>query len=598
MTEQRGDDAIIGTAFRYSLIVFALLGIGVAAISWWSGRESAPEATVIERAAEVAVPETAPVQPPDLKFVDVTDVVGVDFVHTNGARGERLLPETMGGGVAFFDYDNDGDADLLFVNSSDWPWEETEGKPATMALYRNDDGRFTDVTEEAGLSLSFYGMGVGVGDVDGDGWRDLYLTAVGPNVLLMNHNGRFEAADLGVTGPDDAWSTDTAFFDYDNDGDLDLFVTNYVQWSRDLDIEVDYRLAGVGRAYGPPMNFPGSNDVLYRNDNGSFTDVSAASGIRIETPHGEAIGKGLAVVPADLDGDGDLDLVVANDTTRNFLFDNQGDGTFVERGTDSGIAFDNAGKATGAMGTDVAHAFGNDDVVIAIGNFANEMTSFFAALEGQPPFTDDAAIVGIGPASRQALTFGLAFFDADLDGRLDLLQVNGHIEEDINTVQPSQHYAQPPQLFWNCGPDCRQPYVDVTDRTGDLNEARVGRGVAYADIDGDGDLDLALTEVGGPARVLRNDQSTGNNWLRLKLVQPAPNPDAIGATVVLEYGGKTERRMVMPSRGYLSSMELPLTFGLGDTTRADTVHVLWPDGTEQTLTDVAANRTVIIERKP
>ncbi len=512
MTEQRGDDAIIGTAFRYSLIVFALLGIGVAAISWWSGRESAPEATVIERAAEVAVPETAPVQPPDLKFVDVTDVVGVDFVHTNGARGERLLPETMGGGVAFFDYDNDGDADLLFVNSSDWPWEETEGKPATMALYRNDDGRFTDVTEEAGLSLSFYGMGVGVGDVDGDGWRDLYLTAVGPNVLLMNHNGRFEAADLGVTGPDDAWSTDTAFFDYDNDGDLDL--------------------------------------------------------------------------------------VVANDTTRNFLFDNQGDGTFVERGTDSGIAFDNAGKATGAMGTDVAHAFGNDDVVIAIGNFANEMTSFFAALEGQPPFTDNAAIVGIGPASRQALTFGLAFFDADLDGRLDLLQVNGHIEEDINTVQPSQHYAQPPQLFWNCGPDCRQPYVDVTDRTGDLNEARVGRGVAYADIDGDGDLDLALTEVGGPARVLRNDQSTGNNWLRLKLVQPAPNPDAIGATVVLEYGGKTERRMVMPSRGYLSSMELPLTFGLGDTTRADTVHVLWPDGTEQTLTDVAANRTVIIERKP
>jgi len=504
--------------------------------------------------------------------------------------------------VAFLDYDNDGLQDLLFVNSGIWPWRTRDVRRPTPALYRNrGDGTFENVTTSTGLGeISFYGMGVAVADINGDGYSDVFLTGVGPNRLLLNHDGKHfidVTSEAGVAGADDAWSSSAAFFDYDGDGDLDLFVCNYVQWSREIDLSVDYRLTGIGRAYGPPTNYAGTYSYLYRNNaDGTFTDVSAAAGIQVNNPAtGLPAGKGLGVLPVDINGDGRLDLVVSNDTVQNFLFLNKGDGTFVESGMNSGLAFDNSGKATGAMGVDAA-AYNNDnEFAVAVGNFSNEMSSFYVARDGMPLFTDEAIISGIGSESRQALSFGLFFFDYDLDGRIDLLQSNGHVEDEINVVQPSQHYEQPTQLFWNCGPGCARNFVHVPlEETGDLGQPVVGRGTAYGDIDQDGDLDVVITQVNRAALVLRNDQALGHHWLRVKVQGTGLNRDALGARVDITAGGTTQTRSVMPTRSYLAQMELPVTFGLGDAGHVDQVKVTWPDGQTRTLTDQVADRTLVI----
>jgi hypothetical protein len=400
-----------------------------------------------------------------------------------------------------------------------------------------------------------------------------------------------------VAGADDAWSSSAAFFDYDGDGDLDLFVCNYVQWSRDIDLGVDYRLTGIGRAYGPPTNYAGSYSYLYRNDgDGTFTDVSAAAGIQVDNPAtGLPAGKALGVHPVDIDRDGRLDLVVSNDTVQNFLFMNRGDGTFEEGGMVSGLAFDNSGKATGAMGVDAAAYNNDDEFAVAVGNFSNEMSSFYVARRGLPLFTDEAIVSGIGAESRQALSFGLFFFDYDLDGRIDLLQTNGHVEDEINVVQPSQHYEQPTQLFWNCGPDCARNFVHVPlASTGDLGQPVVGRGTAYGDIDQDGDLDVVITQVNRAPLVLRNEQALGHHWLRVKVAGVGLNRDALGARVELESDGVTQSRTVMPSRSYLAQVELPVTFGLGKHTRVDRVTVTWPDGTLRRLDDVPADQVLVV----
>jgi hypothetical protein len=466
-------------------------------------------------------------------------------------------------------------------------------EPAPSALYLNaGDGRFVDATHDAGLGAGFYGQGVAVGDVDGDGRPDLFITAVGPNRLYRNlGGGRFAdvTAEAGVAGEADRWSTAAAFLDYDLDGDLDLFVANYVQWSRETDFEVDYRLAGIGRAYGPPTNFAGTDAYLYRNDGGRFTDVSAAAGVQVHNPAtGHPAGKGLAVLVDDPDGDGWPDVMVANDTVRNFFFVNR-QGRFEEAGVDAGIAFDNSGAATGAMGIDAGY-FGNDRRYgVAIGNFANEMTSFYVAPDGGLLFTDEAIVAGIGPATRQVLSFGLFFFDADLDGRLDLLQANGHVEDEINLVQPSQQHRQPAQLFWNCQ-GCPRPFAELpADRVGDLARPRVGRGAAFADYDGDGDLDVVLTQAGGPPALLRNDQATGHRWLRVRLVAEGPNRDALGARLRLLAGGVVQTRRVGPTRSYLSQVELPVTFGLGPAGVPERLEVRWPDGTEEVFTGLPVN---------
>ena len=598
------DDTVIGQAFKWSIAVLGVAAVLVGGI--WLVLQREPPEVVVEEAAQVAAQSIGSaveeVPPPDVQFVNITSDIGIDYVHVNGAYGERLLPETMGGGVAFLDYDDDGLQDLLFVNSSDWPWQSQGARRATPALYRNlGAAKFENVTAATGLDqLSFYGMGVATADINGDGFTDLFLSGVGPNHLLLNDAGKGftdVTNDAGVAGADDMWSSSATFFDADNDGDLDLFVCNYVEWSREIDMSVDYRLTGIGRAYGPPTNYAGTHSYLYSNNgDGTFTDVSETAGIQINNAAtGLPAGKALAVHAVDFDSDGWLDLMVANDTVQNFLFLNRGDGSFEETGMSSGIAFDNAGRATGAMGVDVAAYNNGDEFAVAVGNFANEMSSFYVARNGLPLFTDEAVVSGVGPESRQALSFGLFFFDYDLDGRVDLLQTNGHVEDEINIVQPSQHYEQPTQIFWNCGPDCPRNYVHVPlENTGDLGTPVVGRGATYGDIDQDGDLDVVITQVNRPPLVLRNDQTLGHHWLRVKVEGTGLNRDAIGARVSVATEGVVQTRSVMPSRSYLAQVELPVTFGLGASSRADRVEVTWPDGETQSLTDVGADQVLVL----
>ena len=597
------DDAVIARAFRGSLVVISILAaVGLAA--WlYATRRPAAAPVLTKKVGRVADRDAAGAAVPPVPFVDVTRAAGIDFVHVNGAEGEKLLPETMGGGAAFFDYDGDDDPDLLLVNSSRWPGRSRSGERATLALYRNDGtGRFADVTDEAGLAVSLYGMGAAVADYDADGDVDLFVTALGPNRLFENRGGRFHdvTARAGVAGAADAWSTSAGFFDADGDGDLDLFVCNYVQWSREVDLELHFTLNGHDRAYGPPTGYRGAWSYLYRNDgDGRFTDVSARAGLHVANPAtGAPVGKALAVVFVDVERDGALDVLVANDTVQNFLFHNRGDGTFEEIGATTGVGFDAAGAATGAMGIDAAYYRNDEQLAVAIGNFANEMTSFYVARGSGLQFTDEAIGEGIGAPSRLFLKFGLFFFDYDLDGRLDLLQANGHLENEIQEVQAGQTYRQPAQLFWNAGPAARSCYVEVPrDRTGALAEPIVGRGATYADIDADGDLDVLLTEVGGRPRLLRNDQALGHHWLRVDLTGSGAHRDAIGAWVEIEAGGVGQRRQVMPTRSYLSQVELPVTFGLGPATRVDAARVLWPDGTSQPF-DVPSIDTTVRVRQP
>jgi hypothetical protein len=599
-------DAVIGRAFRWSLLVILLLVVvgGMLAYLELGPAEKAPpgdDSPVM--APRKAEPKTAPL--PRVSFTDITQSAGIDFVHENGAAGDRLLPETLGSGAAFLDFDNDGDQDLLLVNSDHWQDRRAQGKPRPgQVLYRNDGrGGFSAVGAEVGLDAAFYGMGAAVGDYDNDGFVDVFISALGENHLFHNRQGRFvevtEAA--GVGGAADAWSTSSAFFDFDNDGDLDLFVANYVRWSREVDLEVDFRLTGIGRAYGPPTAFEGTYAFLYRNEgDGRFTDVSGAAGIRIDNPAtGRPMAKALGVVPIDIDGDAWIDLLVANDTVQNFWFRNNGDGTFEEIGTLIGVAFDRNGASTGAMGVDAAYYRNDPDIGLAVGNFANEMTSLYVTQGGAAPLADEAIVEGVGPASRQVLTFGLFFFDYDLDGRLDLLQANGHLEAEINKVQPSQHYAQPPQLFWNCGLACRTGFLSVPAQSmGDLGRPLVGRGAAYADVDGDGDLDVLITQNGRRAALLRNDQGLGNHWLRIRLIGRTVNRDAIGAWVELRVNGVTQKRQVMPTRSFLSQVELPLTFGLGKAESIEALRVHWPDGSVQDVSDVAIDSLLIVEQAP
>jgi len=597
------DDRRIGRAFRISLAVIgtALL----AAVAVYFGLR-APRTAVPVKEAVLQPPlaqETAPVTVAPAPFRDATKASGVAFIHHNGAYGEKLLPETMGGGVAVIDVRGNGHADLVFVDSGAWPWKGARGP--TLALYLNDGkGHFREATAGSGLeSVQLYGMGVAVGDFDNDGFDDIAVTGVGGVRLLRNlgGSGRFEdvTQKAGIRSAKDDWYTCAAFVDIDNDGKLDLFLCRYVRWSREIDRAIDFRMTGIGRAYGQPTSFEGTAPKLLRNlGNGRFADVSESAGMRVLNPAtGKPVAKSLGVLPVDIDGDGWMDLVVANDSVRNFLFLNR-KGRFEEAGVKSGVAYDTNGNTRGAMGIDAAYYRNDANLAIAIGNFANEMSALYVGgADGR--FDDQAIVSGIGPATRRALTFGVLFFDYDLDGRPDLFHANGHIEDEINKVQASQQYAQPMQLFWNCGERCPQDFVEVAARErGALAQAIVGRGATYADLDGDGDLDLVVTQVNGPALVLLNEQKTGNHWLRVRLEGSGTiNRSAIGSSVELVAGGVTRRQQVMPTRGYLSQVERTLTFGLGSETRVDKLVVHWSDGTRQAVEVPGVDRVLHI-RKP
>ena len=605
------DDAVIGQAIKWSALA-ALFLVIVAYLMFVLLKPKEKRLDPVE--TKLVAPEQREIPSedfiPNAKFTDITAVSGIGFHHNNGATGDKLLPESMGSGVAFVDFDGDGDQDLLFVNGISWPWDNDktpEHELTTAALYRNNGkGEFEDISKDSGLDVGLYGMGVAIGDYDNDALPDIYLTAVGANRLFRNlGNGKFVDVtyQAGVAGTDDEWSTSAAFADIDNDGDLDLFVCNYVRWSREIDFEVNYTLVGVGRAYGPPTNFEGTFPYLFRNDgDGKFTDISEPSGVQVRSSVTNVpMAKSLGVSPIDLDGDGWLDFVVANDTVHNFVFRNNKDGSFNEMGGISGIGFDSNGKVRGAMGIDAARFRNDDSLGIGIGNFANEMTALYVSTPNNKLlFTDDSIIEGVGPDSRLLLKFGLFFFDYDLDGWLDLLTANGHLEEEITKVQKSQSYAQPAQLFWNCGVTSSNGGFATVDRSKsgpDLFKPIVGRGSAFADIDGDGDLDVVFTQLRGKPLLLRNDQTLGNQWLRIKLSGKTGNLEGIGSVLKLKSGNVTQWRLVTGTRSYLSQSETVATFGLGAESNEAELSVLWPDGTEQVLF-VSEFRTTLVIDKP
>lgn len=604
-SEAAGDDAVIGRALRISLAVIGCVGLAVG--GWLVLRlmfQPAPVANVVT-VKPPDVRQTQGIDVPPLPLSDITQQAGIDFVHTNGAAGEKLLPETMGSGVAWIDYDNDGDQDVLLVDGTSWPWSAATGQQGGCRLYANDgSGAFTDVTAETGMDQVLYGMGTAIGDYDNDGWCDVFLSAAGSNRLLKNEKGRFRdvTAEAGVAGDPSSWSTSSGFVDYDNDGLLDLVVCNYVEWSKDIDLSQSFTIDGHSRAYGPPRAFSGTFPYLYRNTGeGRFEDVSAEAGVQVRNRDTNVpLSKGMGLMPTDVNGDHYIDLVIANDTVQNFLLINQQDGTFREIAELSGIAYDRDGNARGAMGIDSGVLVPNGTLAIGIGNFANEPSALYVARPGKAQFNDLAMATGFGSPTRLALTFGLFFFDVDLDGRLDVLGANGHLEQEINTVQSTQHYAQPPQLFWNTGSTRGNQFVQVgEEKTGaDFQQPMVGRGAAYADIDSDGDSDFIITANGGPPRLIRNDQQLGNHWLRFRLEGRTANRSAIGARVDVRCGDDLWTRTVMPTRSYQSQCELPVTFGLGDKTSVDSVTITWPGGEQQMVDVDGVDRTIEVVQQP
>lgn len=606
--EEERDDAVIGQALRVSAIIVLLLICVGGAVAWSLRPEPTPPPPAAPTVTRADVRTDEKVSLPQVPLVDITAEAGIDFRHETGADGRKLLPETMGSGCAFFDYDSDGDPDLLLVNSQPWPDSRSAGSSRpTPRLYENNGaGQFTDVTAQAGLDITLYGMGCAAGDFDNDGDPDLYLTAVGPNRLLRNDGGRFVdvTEEYGAAGDAEDWGTSCGWFDYDNDADLDLFVCNYVTWSPEIDLAQDFTLEGVGRAYGRPTNFDGTYNTLFRNDGDRLTDVSAPAGIRITNPDsGGPVAKSLGVAFADFDRDGYLDLFVANDTVQDFLFHNSTDGTFEEVGRAWGVAFDSQGMARGGMGVDIAcFRPGEPCLGISIGNFANEMTGLYVSLPGPQAtfFTPEEVANGLGPNTRLQLTFGVLFVDVDLDGRPDLFTTNGHLEQEISKVQESQTYEQPPQLFWNAGVDLETEFVPMgPEQLGEeFFEPLVGRGSATADVDGDGDLDLLMTGSGGPPRLLRNDQQLGHHWIRFDLADPDGQRDAIGSRIdLVTPDGVRRSATVSPTRSYLSQSERSVTFGLGEQESVESVEITWPDGDVTTLKSPEIDRLHRIERE-
>ena len=554
------------------------------------GRLCAVVAIGVALLADISATPQSPATPPagagPVTFTDITRQAGITFRHTNGAFGKKYLPETMGSGGAFLDYDEDGWQDVFLVNSTSWP-----GRPASKAtsvLYRNNhDGTFADVTSRVGLAAPFYGMGVAAADFDNDGWTDIFVTGLGQSRLFKNQGGqRFTDITTAAGLTDPGFATSAMWLDYDVDGRLDLFVAHYVEWSIEKDLFCT--LDGTTKSYCTPESYKGQSGRLMRNrGNATFEDVTARAGLQDPTA------KALGVALLDYNADGRMDFFVANDKQPNRLYENVGNGTYRDVAVSSGVAFNEAGVARAGMGVDAGDYDGSGRPSLVIGNFSNEMLALYTN-EGKGLFIDEAPASTLGKATLLSLTFGCFFFDYDLDGRLDIFTANGHVADDITRIQPKVGYAQPPHLFRNLG---GRKFASATSGSVALEQKLVGRGAAYGDIDNDGDLDLLITENNGPARLLRNDGGNAMKWLRVKLVGGPANRSAIGATVVMTTGsGERQHRIVKTGSSYLSQSELPVTFGLGASGAPTEVRVTWPGGASESVKPGAVNRTIVIQQ--
>jgi len=524
----------------------------------------------------------------DVTFTDVTAQAGIRFRHNNGAFGKKYLPETNGSGCAFLDYDNDGWQDVLLINSTSFA-DAPKKVSSTPALYHNNqNGTFTDVTAAAGLAKPIYGQGVAVGDYDNDGFVDIFITALGQSRLYRNGgNGKFAdvTARAGLTSPG-YFSSSSAFFDYDKDGRLDLFLCNYVEWSAETDVFC--ALDNVNKSYCTPEKYQGQSSRLYHNVGGKFVDVTEKAGLL------DPAGKSLGVAIVDYDRDGWPDIFVANDTQPNKLYKNNGaKGTFTETALTAGVALSEDGKARGGMGTDFADIDGSGNPSIIVGNFSNEMLAIFRN-QGKGLFIDDAPASNVGRATMLSLTFAVFFFDYDLDGRPDIFMANGHVADDINKVQPKITYAMKPQLFRNEG---KARFTETTARAGrPFQKAVVGRGAAYGDYDNDGDQDILLMTNGGPAYLLRNDNGNQARFVRFKTIGDKSNRDGIGAKITLTLAdGSKQWRVVHSGSSYCSQSEAPLNFGLNRNDKVTRVEIEWPSGKVDRLTDLAANQLYVVK---
>lgn len=577
-----------------------------------------------------------------VQFADVTAQAGISFTHTNGAAGEYLLIETTGAGGAFFDYDNDGDLDIYLVDGFDlqgirsvpinlvyqqgdhyWVREPNQDRGARSrdaaqyavalsprpdsasvsprnVLYRNNgDGTFTDTGPESKTGDTGYGMGCAAADYDNDGDQDLYVTNYGPNVLYQNNgDGTFaDATEQAVVGASQ-WSTSAAFFDYDNDGVIDLYVTNYV----DFTVETNKVCGGyvrtnsqgyraiieATRSHCAPLEYGGVPDVLYHNNgDGTFADVSVAAGID------DPSGKGLGVVALDYDGDGDQDLFVANDGTPNFLYQNLGDGTFENAALKKGVAYNGVGESEAGMGVDFGDYDNDSDFDLFVANFSYETNTLYRNEGGF--FKDVTAAAGLADPSHRFLGFGTNFLDYDNDSDLDLYVANGHVQDKIALFQSGVEYMQEHQLFRNDGGGS---YAEASSISGEwFLHKQISRGAAFGDYDGDGDVDVLVTNCGGEAKLVRNDGGNRENWLMVRTMGTHSNRDGIGTRVRVVAEGLEQVRQVRSGSSYLTASDPRLHFGLSHRTRIDLVEVRWPSGLVQRLEQVPVNQVLVIEEK-
>ncbi len=511
---------------------------------------------------------------PAVQFTDVTQQAGIKFAHNSGRSGKRYLPETMGSGAAFIDLDGDGWPDILLLNSKDFT---PRGRRSLAALYRNNkNGTFTDVTAGSGLDVEMYAMGVAVGDFDNDGREDIYITALEGDRLFHNEgNGKFRdvTAASGIRNAN--FGTSAAWVDFDRDGKLDLFVANYVQWSPKTDLWCS--LDGATKSYCTPESYKGTSSKLYRNlGGGKFADVTAQA--KLADPNSKSLG--IAVL--DYNNDGWPDLFVANDTQPNKLYRNNRNGTFTEEAVAAGVAFGEDGVARGAMGVDAADYDRSGRAHLLVGNFSNQMLGLYHN-EGSGLFVDEAPRSAVGKSSLLSLSFGVFFFDYDLDGYPDIFAANGHLDEEIGRVQPKIQYRQLPLLFHNMG---NGKFENVSAFT----KALVGRGAAYADFDHDGDLDVLITNNHGPAVLYRNDGGNRNHWLNVKLTGTKSNRSGLGAVVRVETDTGKQWQTVHSGSSYCSESDRALVFGLGAATTVKSLEIEWPSGQKQRRVNVAANQ--------